>query len=311
MDPRSIVLAERMFSVTGLFLLAITAVALLRDKGLLKEHYRDYSNFAVLYITLPAFVFIAIIRSQLRIELLNITAAAFLVMFAVLAAVLILISRLRPGRQLYGSFILAATLGNTAYFGYPAVYAVFGEAKLINAIFYDYAVGVFIYTVAIYIAQTFGSGKEVARVSSAILAIVKFPAFLALVPAIALKGTELPILLTDALGYVGMSTVPLVILSIGLSFRFGSIRANKPLVLLVAVAKLLFSPLVAYGIGQLLGLRPDMLSIAVVQAAMPTAMMTVILGAKYGLDVDFLANTVFVTTALSVVTLPLITLALI
>lgn len=310
MDPRSIILAERMFTVISIFLFSIIAVAYLRNRGFLRESYREYINFIVIYITLPILIFIVIKRSQLDIKLLTLTATAFIVMFFILAIAFLVMRGLKAKKDTYGSFILAATLGNTAYFGYPAVLAVFGEKNLINAVFYDYAIAIFIYTGGIYISQMYGKKMSAIKLSTALVGILKFPAFLALFPALALKGVVFPVMLTSILEFIGTATVPLVLLSIGLSFTIRSLKTNRLLIALIAIFKLLISPLIAYATGILFGLRQDMLSVAVVQAGMPTAMMTVILGSRYGLDVDFLTNTVFITTALSVITLPLIMLIL-
>lgn len=310
MDPQALILAEKMFSVIGVFLLAILIIAFMRDRGLLKEDYKKYSNFAVIYVTLPILVFTVIKRSQLDVTMLGITASALAVTFIMLASALLLISLLKVKIDTTGGFVLAATLGNTAYFGYPAVLAVFGEDKLINAVFYDYAIFIFIYTGGIYIAQTYGTKMPALRFSSALLGVLRFPAFLAFIPALALKNVTFPSALTSLLEGIGMATVPLVLLSIGLSFKIRSLGSHKWLIAFAAALKLIVSPFIAFAIGRLLGLESDMLSVAVVQAGMPTAMMTVILGSKYGLDVDFLTNTVFITTALSIITLPMIMLIL-
>lgn len=310
MDPQAVILAEKMFSVIGVFLLSIMAVAFMRDRGFLKENYKEYLNFAVIYITLPVLVFTVIKRSQLDVSMLGITASALAVTLIMLTVSLALISVLNTNKDTTGGFVLAATLGNTAYFGYPAVLAVFGDNKLINAVFYDYAIFIFIYTGGIFIAQTYGTKVSGQKFSSALVGILRFPAFLAFIPALALKNVTFPAGLTALLEAIGMATVPLVLLSIGLSFKVRSFASYKGLIALVAVFKLIVSPFIAFAIGSLLGLRSDMLAISVVQAGMPTAMMTVILGSKYGLDVDFLTNTVFITTALSILTLPLIMLIL-
>jgi hypothetical protein len=60
----------------------------------------------------------------------------------------------------------------------------------------------------------------------------------------------------------------------------------------------------------LLRLDPLVIGVSVLMAAMPSALVTAILAEKYGQDSSFASKTVFVTTILSVVTLPLIAAAL-
>jgi predicted permease len=48
--------------------------------------------------------------------------------------------------------------------------------------------------------------------------------------------------------------------------------------------------------------------VAVLQAGMPSMMLTLVVGERFGLDTDFIASAIFVTTAASAVALPLVQL---
>jgi predicted permease len=50
------------------------------------------------------------------------------------------------------------------------------------------------------------------------------------------------------------------------------------------------------------------LRVAVLQAGMPSMMLTLVVGERFGLDTDFIASAIFVTTAASAVVLPLVQL---
>jgi hypothetical protein len=97
---------------------------------------------------------------------------------------------------------------------------------------------------------------------------------------------------------------PLIMLSVGLSLRPSSIvRSGVPLAVLAAV-KLLAAPLLALGVGSLvLAGRP--LQVAVLEAGMPSMMLTYVVGERFGLDTEFIASAIFVTTVLSAITVPL------
>lgn len=302
------ILAQKILFVVGFFMLLIMLVSFCKKIGLLKEEYTKPANFAVINITLPALVFVAVYRSELKVKLFAISAVAFLVFFLVLFISIIIASKLDTDKKMFGGLILAAAFGNTAYFGYPIVITVFGQDKLINAVFYDYSIGILLYTAGIYISQVFGTTDKPISIPSAMLGILKFPAFIILVPAVLLKSVEIPAILLSLIDVTGRMTIPLVILTIGLSLRIYALKENKGLIGIVAALKLIVSPLLAVLIAKLLHFSPDMLSVTVVQAGMPTAMMTVVLSSMYGLQTSFLANTVFVTTLLSALTLPLLVL---
>jgi predicted permease len=72
----------------------------------------------------------------------------------------------------------------------------------------------------------------------------------------------------------------------------------------VAVVKLGVATLIGIGAARLLGLHGTVLHTVAIMAAMPTAMMSLVIGARSGLRADVLAGAVVVTTLLSTLTLP-------
>lgn len=74
----------------------------------------------------------------------------------------------------------------------------------------------------------------------------------------------------------------------------------------ITVIRLGLGGLVGLGVGSALGLSGDDLHTVVVMAAMPTAMMSLVLGDRYGLRRDVLAGAVVVTTLLCTITLPIV-----
>jgi predicted permease len=73
----------------------------------------------------------------------------------------------------------------------------------------------------------------------------------------------------------------------------------------VVVVRLGVATLIGLGVARLFGFTGDVLNTVVIMAAMPTAMMSLVLGARAGLRSDVLAGAVAVTTVLCTITLPL------
>jgi predicted permease len=70
------------------------------------------------------------------------------------------------------------------------------------------------------------------------------------------------------------------------------------------VVRLGLATLVGLAVATALGLSGDIFNTVVIMAAMPTAMMSLVIGARSGLRADVLAGAVVVTTLLSTATLP-------
>ncbi len=71
------------------------------------------------------------------------------------------------------------------------------------------------------------------------------------------------------------------------------------------VVKLGISALLGVAVAELLRFSGDVFNTIVIMAAMPTAMMSLVIGARSGLRSDVLAGAVVVTTILATLTLPL------
>ncbi|NLT15917.1 MAG: AEC family transporter [Clostridiales bacterium] len=71
--------------------------------------------------------------------------------------------------------------------------------------------------------------------------------------------------------------------------------------------RLVAIPAIIFAVLRLIGIDPIVTGVAVLSSAMPAATMTAILSSKYGRDSAFASKLVFVSTLISLVTLPIIT----
>ena len=295
-------------ATTILTFTAIVAVgAVLRATGVLRREDTRPINALIIYVGLPAFIFQAVHAAELRPDLWGVVAVAWIV-FAVMALLAWLVARAHKlPRPMAGAFIIATALGNTGYIGYPITLALLGAKELPEAVFYDVfgTVGALVF-VGLLIAQRFGESDE-ARVNP-LRELVTFPAVIALAAALLLRPFAIPELVSSGLGLLANMVAPLIMVSVGLSLRFRTLgRAAVPLTLL-SVLRLVVAPVLALAVGTVLLGAGAPLRVAVLEAGMPSMMLTLVVGERFGLDTDFIASAIFVTTAASAVALPLIQL---
>lgn len=297
-------MAAGVLASTILTFSAIVGVgALLRGSGLLSAADARPLNVVIIYAGLPAFVFNAVHTADLGPSLWRIVLISWVV-FAVVLALAVLaqrILRLEPARA--GGFLIAASLGNTGYLGYPLTAAFLGAAVVPGAVFSDvFGTIVALVLVGLPIAARFGEHEE--RYPHPVREFLTFPAVIALVVGLAARPVTLPGMVSNGLEMLATMVAPLIMLSVGLSLRPRSIaRSAVPLAVLAAV-KLLAAPLLALGVGSLV-LAGSPLQVAVLEAGMPSMMLTYVVGERFGLDTEFIASAIFVTTVLSAITVPL------
>jgi len=99
--------------------------------------------------------------------------------------------------------------------------------------------------------------------------------------------------------------VPLMLFSTGLALRWASgFRDKVVLVVPVLLIRLLLIPLVVLGLALLLGMEAPVRTAVVLEAAMPSMVLGLVLCDRFGLDTHLYAEIVVLTTALAALSLP-------
>ena len=120
-------------------------------------------------------------------------------------------------------------------------------------------------------------------------------------------GNPMPLFVIKGMAILSHAALPMGLLSVGVGLELKYLKHAKKELIVSSVAKLVLSPLLAYGLGLLFGLEGMSLSIAVVFAAMPTATSAYILARELGGDVALMASIITLQTLACMGTLLLIT----
>lgn len=292
-------------AATILTFAAIVAIgAVLRATGILTAGDSKPLNAVIVNVALPAFVFQAVRRAELGPELWRVVAISWVV-FAIMLGLAWLLSLVRASdRKRRGAFLLVSALGNTGYIGYPVTAALLGATAVPLAVFSDVFGTVFaLVLVGFPLAARFGHSER-GRVN-VLRELVTFPAVIALVAGLALRSLAIPIPVSSGLDMLANVVAPLIMLSVGVSLRPRALARGAADVALVAFLRLAVAPMAALMIGGLF-LQGEVLRVGTLQAGMPAMMLSLAVGERFGLDTEFIASAIFVTTVLSAVTIPLV-----
>ncbi|HDP70470.1 MAG TPA: AEC family transporter [Actinobacteria bacterium] len=292
-----------LFSLIFSVVLLIALGYVSRVTKLLKRDDSAVLNNIIVYLALPALIFLAIRNSEISLNFLLIPLVGWVVMLGC-AAIAFLLSRIfNLKRPTIGAFLLAAAIGNTGYIGYPLSLAFGGQSFLVRAIFFDiFGTVLFAFTVGLYFAEVYGAnGQKIHKIKE----ILTFPPLIALFFGLVLHDLDLPLFFLKSLEYLSAAAVPLIMISVGLSLQFKKLGEYKLLLFLLCGIKLILSPALAYCVGKMVSLPPISLNVVVLEASMPIALLAFIIGLKYELDVDFLPVAIAIATLMSMVTVPI------
>jgi predicted permease len=121
--------------------------------------------------------------------------------------------------------------------------------------------------------------------------------------AVNVSGVDMPLPVTRAVELLADATIPAMLTVLGVQLSRASIRGRFQPILMASALRLLLGPLIAVGLAALFGLSGLTRQVAIVQSAMPTAVVTGVLAVEFGADAELVTATILVSTLASIVTL--------
>ena len=259
----------------------------------------------IFYIFSPCLVLTSFTESNLSGEQFGRMALFTAGTVVVLGLAAFLFGRvLKLDRHTLAGLMVINMFGNGGNYGLPLNLFAFGETALAWATIYYVISTALVYTAGIVVAS---SGRAAWR--EALIGVFKVPMIYGLIIAIILKliGWELPLPIFRAVKLLSQAALPVMLVVLGLQLAEVRRPENLRLVTSASIFQLISGPLVGLMMAGLVGLSGPARQAAVVEASMPTAVITTIIAVEYNIDPVFVTGVVFVTTLLSPLTLtPLI-----
>lgn len=279
----------------------------LKPAGLNAAQTRTVLTSLVYYLLLPALVLSVLWRAELDESALIIASAAALgilsgMLLSLLASRLTGITSARTG-----AILLATAFPNATYMGLPVLDEVFGSWASSVAIQYDlFACTPLLFTLGVLISARLGRPGAASQVPLSDLS--RIPALWAALLAVALNllAVPVPVVVDGWLDLLQRGVVPLMLIALGLSLQWQRTgRQDIALYGLVIVLRLFVLPgLVLMYVGNF-QLSAQLQAAIVLEAAMPSMVIGIVLCERFGLDTGLYAALVTITTVLSLFTLPL------
>lgn len=224
----------------------------------------------------------------------------------VLAIVITQLIRVKPGRK--GVFQVMFFASNTIFMGLPVNLALFGEESTPFVLFYYAANTTLFWTIGMYCISRDKRGTKDKVLSINTVKRIFSPPLMGFITGILLilTGIKPPMFVMDSFKYIGNLTTPLSLLFIGITFstiKLGDIKIDKDMIALI-FGRFVFSPLIVYWMSMLIPIPSLMTKVFIIQAAMPAIAQSAIAAKAFDSDYRYATVMVTVTTALSVLFIP-------
>lgn len=262
----------------------------------------------IYYFFLPAMVLLVLWQAKIGLHSLKISAIGCSSMVVAVVLTGMLLQFTRTSAAQVGAIILAAGFPNVTYLGLPVLEQTYGpEARAIVIQMDLFAAAPLVFSLGIAIARHYGD-DEPHRHRWQWLLSFNTPPFWAMMLAVLLSRLDIvmPQVLASLLQTMANAVAPLMIFALGLALSFKGLQWRYGLYLVViVVVKLWLQPYWAIHVYDWLDASEVWKGPAILDIAMPSMVLGIVLCDRYHLDSELYAISVTVTTLAAMLTLPI------
>ncbi|MFW5687274.1 MAG: AEC family transporter [Halanaerobium sp.] len=257
-------------------------------------------------IAFPALIFTNIVRDfdlEMLRQYLIVPFSALIITVISIVIIFLITHSLSFKKREQEEFAFVSVFSNNIFVGAPICLALFGAQGLILAILYDFGMQLILWTVGIWLLKDSGQNAE-----SHFLANIFSPPIVGLLLGltVVLSGVSMPGSVINITDSIGVITVPLAMIFIGLQLAkstFAEVMGNQKVYLVSFLRLILFPALVYFGLG-LFKIDPLLRGVMTIEAAMPVFASSSVIMEKYGHKSEFASAAIFATIVFMGLTLP-------
>lgn len=280
---------------------------------------KDVLSKIIFNISLPLMLFTNFFRLEATPRLVSnsltvLSVSGFIILFLLLTGWLV--SRIFGLKGMEAAvFKTHSMFGNTIFLGFPLITALYGYEGLLYASMFQLVSSILMWTVGVIILSH-GNGISWKK---SLLRVVN-PNTIATLSGLLffLLSVKLPEVLLKPMTDLGSANTWLSMLYIGAMLVFSNVAGmlRRKSLYIISFSRLVLGPalliMIFYLIGSVAGFAPDKLvtSVIILEASMPCMATVVIMAKEFGSDDALAVGNVFVSTIFSIITLPLVVLAL-
>ncbi|MGH4125170.1 MAG: AEC family transporter [Clostridium sp.] len=196
---------------------------------------------------------------------------------------------------------------NVGFMGYPVLESIYGSIGVFYAAIFNIPFNLLVWTVGVML---YTGEKDFKSMRKAITN----PAIIAVIIGLILFAfsIRLPLPIENSLKLMGSTTTPISMIIVGsmlAEIEFKNIFSDLS-IYYVTIVRLLIVPMIVYVVFNFLKVDELLTNICVILQAMPAAVITAIIAEKHGGDSLLASQCVFITTIISVITIPIVILFL-
>lgn len=286
----------------AIVLLIIVGIVLKKIKIISEQGKKELTNL-VIYLILPCNIlkaFIVDFQAGMGADFVKIVIISIAIQLFSLIYGRVGFRRLPKDKRKCVAYGIICS--NAGFLGNPIAEGLYGEYGLLLASLFLIPLRIMMWTegVASFSGET--------DLKSTIKKVITHPCILACIVGLLLMltGLDLPTPITNTIGFIGQCNTAFSMIVIGMILADIDLKSFGDLdVLKYCLHRLVIIPLIVFIVLKHIGISGTVLGLSVILVAMPAGATTSILAEKYNVESVFATKLVVVSTALSVIAIPI------
>ncbi len=281
----------------------------LRKKEIVTVEIRKGLSALLINVVLPCTVILSFMNDSIVNSDLLMTCLLAVVISAIIQTVSIIASKFlfnRYEKMDANVLIYGMIVSNSAFIGIPIIQSIYGSEAVMFASVFQIPIIVTMWTIGLALFKPIDHKhalKSVIRNPSVVAVLIGF--------IIMLTGIKFPIFITKTISSIASCTTAISMFVVGsvlADIEWNNLLDKK--VLFFCSIRLIAYPFIVFIVLTFVNAPTLIKAIAVIMTGMPAGSTAAILAEQYGCDAKFAAKLILVSTALSVITIPILCLGL-
>lgn len=279
--------------------------------GILPYDSNKYLVNLMLLITTPCMIISSLASRDISSETFSLTietlvgSLAFFIVIPIFALIVAKVFRLAPHEDL-GVLMVIMTALNTGFMGFPITKAIFGDFYFFLMVVQNIVLNIYIYFIAI-VQLNYGQTNK-GHIKTVIRSALNPCVVAAITGLVLLFGKiRLPNVLMEFFTTVGDATIPISMIVVGIQLAESDLKnmvKNRSL-LIASLVNIVVVPVLTFFMVNWLPIQTPVKVILIFASAFPCAVAVVGVAAKEDRNSGLMAEGVALTTAISMITLPI------
>lgn len=292
---------DTMFKLFALMLLGYY----LNKKGKFDSAINSRLSDFIVRITAPALIISSVCAEQSGdkgdiIKIVGIGVILY-ILLPILAIIITKLLRIEKDKQ--GVYQMLIIFSNVSFMCYPIVQSLYGDSAIFYNTLLHMPFNILVFTYGVYlISKKSGEGSRIN------IKDVINPGVLAAVIALIIYFAEIkvPTFMSTTFSFLGGITTPMSMIILGSVLGGYPIKElfSDKYIYIISVIKLIIMPILAFLFASAVFTDPVIIGVATISMGMPAASMCVMLSVEYEEAVKTTSVGVFLTTILSLITIP-------